>query len=211
MKSDEIRPGKRYDLTEADCIKLYKTIDTLIENTCIDRGYDIEDIKPNTWLYILYIIYNNIFSIHTEIVKSNDLYHYNIDNILKIYDKVYYPLCVQYKQIVSIYSFLRMIGIDYDIFVREYNGNNYDGVTYKKRQLRKKALKDRENTLESAMIACKSNPIKYLAIGNRDFGWNESKLELIPENKPVITLDSIPDLPKIELSDSLQLPDKQEE
>ena len=210
MKSDEIRPGKRYDLTEADCIKLYKSIDTLIENTCIDKGYDIEDIKPNTWLYILYLIYYNIFRLHDELIKDNtNSYYYNIDNVVKIYDSVYYPLCVQYKQIVSIYSFLRMIGIDYDSFLQECNKDGY--VTYNKNSLRKKVLKDRENTLESAMIACKSNPIKYLAIGNRDFGWNESKLELIPENKPIITLESIPDLPQIELSDSLQLPDKQDE
>lgn len=208
MKSDEIRPNKRYNLTESECRKLYHAVETLIDDICIDNGYDKTDINASHWMYILYNIKNNIFNTHREILgyTENNVFQYNIDNLNMLYDYIYYPICIKYKQIISMYAFLKMIGIEYDHLLHSFDRR--DKVTYTGISIRKKVLKDREKTLENAMISCKGNPIRFLAIGNHEFGWNESKLELIPENKPVITLDSIPDLPKIELSENLSLPER---
>lgn len=57
------------------------------------------------------------------------------------------------------------------------------------------------------MLASTHNPVKFLAIGNHEFAWNEAKPERIEEKKPVLSLEDLPELEGIEMSDNLKLPD----
>ena len=92
---------------------------------------------------------------------------------------------------------------DYGIFY-EYNRRL---LSNRLQLIRKKVLCDREISLRNCMLTSNSNPIKYLAIGNHEYAWNETTRPDLVEETPVLSLDDIPDVPQLELSDNFALPD----
>ena len=196
-------------LSTADCKELFTIAENIIDSTCIDCNYKPDSIKPSNWQYILYQIAQNIFTPRPELLRIYDVRQnayngqYIIENINNIYDYVYSPLCDKYTQIKGIYPFFKMLGVDsYEILqVWERTGRKATSTNI---VLRQKVKKEREESLQAAMLSSNQNPVKFLAIGNHEFNWNEANREQIDDVKPVISLD---DIPALESSDSLALPD----
>lgn len=202
-----------YILTPEICMELLQRIETIIQDTCLECGYDIQNIKANNWNYILHQIALKVFNIHPELFRkwnlSNQSYsggNIIADNIELIYDYIYSPLCDKYCQIVGEYPFCKMLAIDGYQLLREWERQGK--VTSKNTVMRQKLLRDREKTLRDNMLASTHNPVKFLAIGNHEFAWNEAKPEKIEDKKPVLSLEDLPELVGVEMSDNLGIPDK---
>ena len=211
LESHSPNTDKPYILTDNDCIKLLHIIDDSIYNICIDNNYDISKLTPNNWAYICYQIGFNIFRLHPYIIKhiNNNNIHTPIipDNIDIIYDSIYKPLCDKYGQIISLDAFIDMIYLKKSRSIFYTNTRSSDTVSNRCKAIRKKIIHDREISLRNCMLTSNSNPIKYLAIGNHEYAWNETIRPDLVEETPVLSLDDIPDVPLLELSDSLTLPD----
>ena len=205
---NEIDIHKPLILSPNDCKKILYRIEEIITDTCNECGYDQLNIKPTNWSYILHRISEDIFEPHPELFRK-----YNpttnsytkgeilLDNLDMIYDRIYKPLCDKYNQITGQYPFCKMLAVDSYNLLKQWD--NYQRVTSNGISIREKIIRDRETSLRDAMLSSNQNPVKYLAIGNHEFAWNESKPEKIEEQKTVISLD---DIPQLELSDNSQLP-----
>ena len=201
-----------YILTPEICMELLQRIETIIQDTCLECGYDIQNIRANNWNYILHQIALKLFSIHPELIRkyNEPLQSYDNgdllpDNMEIIYDLIYAPLCDKYNQIIGQQPFCKMLAINaYGLF-KEWERRGK--VTSKGISFRQKFHKDREQSLRDAMISSPQNPVKFLAIGNHEFAWNEAKPERIEDKKPVLSLEDLPELEGIEMSDNLKLPE----
>ena len=194
-------------LSPDDCIKLLYHIDLLISEICTEKNYDINNIKPTHWNYIIHQIGIKLFSVHPELTKEYNkaLNTYDkgtilIDNLDLLFDYVYSPLCDSYNQLKGIYPFFRMLGLN-DQCVYEWERRSK--VTSKGVSIYQKIIKQSEESLVNNMLSSTGNPVKYIALGNHKYGWTEQEKEQIPEPKQVISLD---DIPQLELSDNSQLP-----
>ena len=209
---DSFRKREPLLLSPDDCKPILYRAEEIIQDTCTECGYDIQNIRPTNWMYILYQIAETIFKPHPELIREFSPYsneytgNYLLDNIETIYDCVYVPLCDKYSQIVSGYSLFAMIGRK-DLYCMPHEWENRGKVTSKNTNLRQKWIHDREISLQNAMLSSNQNPVKYLAIGNHEFAWNESKPEKIEQRKPVLSLSDVPELVENKLSDDLLLPD----
>ena len=205
-----------YYLSDDDCILLLNRVETIIDDVINECNYDKQNLKATHWSYILYQIGFRLFRIYPQIIHNiNPVYYNNYkyrsddlipENIEIIYTLVYRPLCIKYNQIISIDGLCNILWILYDrVF---YPKSKYNGkLSNKMLAIRQKLLTDRENTLRYVMESSNQNPVKYLAIGNHEFAWNVSGKEEVQEEAPVLSLDDIPDVPQLELSDNLALPD----
>ena len=214
-KLDETNKIKPVILSPEDVYKIRNVIDSIVNEIIIDQNYNVSDIKPNEWNFILYTIGCDYFRIHPELIRkynisdnsyNNSDYIYN--NISLIYDFVYKYLCTKYKQMITLEDIQTMLWITNNTMFRNGIGNYNKGIVSKDNiVLRKKIMQDAEVSLKNAMLSSSGNPIKYIAIGNNRFNWSERQKEEIEEINPVLSLDDIPDVPLLELSDSLTLPD----
>ena len=194
-------------LSPDDCIKLLYHIDLLISEICTEKNYDINNIKPTHWNYIIHQIGIKLFSVHPELTrqynKAQNTYNNGnllVDNLDLLFDYVYSPLCDSYNQIKGIVPFSRMLNLSYNAI---NDWDRRDKVTSSNTSLRKKIITASEESLVNAMLSSNQNPVKFIAIGNHKYGWSEQNREYIPEQKTVISLD---DIPQLELSDNSQLP-----
>lgn len=262
------RPGKINVLSDAEIRQIYNRAETIIDDTCMDCGYDKANIKPNQWMYVILRIAEMLFRINPEICRQG-VYRYNKINISAVYDNVYYPLCLKYGQIVSLYSFAKMIDLEESIIINldkrkdidiytlygidqntidlynttDNNNRSIDHIhntidnnvaidysqdntvntdtiervkdtdtierievylRYKDYTVNKRTLKDREYTLRQAMLSSNQNPVKFLAIGNHEYGWQETLVRDMTADKPVLSLQ---DIPRLELSENIGIPD----
>lgn len=202
-----------YILTPEICMELLQRIETIIQDTCLECGYDIQNIRANNWSYILHQVALKIFNIHPELIRKYNipLNSYQkgeliLDNLEILYDSIYVPLSDKYNQIISQYSFCKMLAIDAYNILKEWD--NKGKVTSKGISVRQKIIHDREKSLQNSMLSSNSNPVKYLAIGNHEYAWNEAKPEKIEDKKPVLSLEDLPELVGVEMSDNLGIPDK---
>lgn len=199
-------------LTETDCKALLQRCEEAITDICEECHYDITNIKPINWGYIATRIGQDIFSpIHYVVQmpnasgKSYVNGRYLDENILLLYTQIYRPLCLKYGQIVCSDHFLAMISVESQSIMHmwERRGHLTSGMV----NLHQILVNDRERTLSAAMLSSNHNPVKFLAIGNHEFAWNETKRQKPIENKPVLSLSEVPDLTGIELSNNIALPD----
>lgn len=208
------RSNKRepVSLTETDCKALLQRCEEAITDICEECHYDADHLKPTNWAYITNRIGQEIFTHIPQLIhkynpasQSYKKGEFIDDNLLLIYDKVFYPLCLRYGQIVSAYSFFRFIGTDENGILEQWDRKGK--VTSSGISIRQRLLSDREHTLSNAMLSTNHNPVKFLAIGNHEFAWNESRRQKTIVNRPVLSLSEVPDLTGVELSDNIALPD----
>ena len=200
-------------LTETDCKALLQQCEELITDICTECNYDHDNIKPTNWGYITTRIGQEIFSpIHyivQERTATKNEYHggrYLDDNMLLLYDRVYLPLCMKYGQIVSSNQFFRFLSIESQDISHQWEKRGK--LTPNNVNLRQRLVNDREQTLSAAMLSSGHNPVKFLAIGNHEFGWSETQRAKPIQQRQQIALDDVPELTTgIELSDNRMLPD----
>ena len=198
-------------LTETDCKALLQRCEEAIADICEECRYDITSLKPTNWSYIVNRIGQDIFApIHyiVQMPTEKGTYKggaYLDDNMLLLYDRVYLPLCLKYGQIVSTHAYLRFLSIESQDISHQWETRGK--VTSNSVSIRQRLLSDREQTLSNAMLSSGHNPVKFLAIGNHEFGWNETRRQKTIVNRPVLSLSEVPDLTGIELSNNIALPD----
>ena len=199
------------ELTESDLRVLHDEINQVIIDTCHDKSWPVDDLKPTQWVFCLLQVCNNIFKPRPELIYTynpvNNTYKGNtiiLNNIYNIYT-IYYDLCYEHNKIINVNQFFNMIGLDNSYpYVWENRGKV---VTSNSVSLLKKIQVDAEQSLASVMLGGKDNPVKYLALGNHYYGWNERRQETDTRERRTL---SLAELPKYELekkSDNLQLPD----
>lgn len=209
---DNLRKREPLLLSPDDCKPILYRAEEIIQDTCTECGYNIQEIRPTNWMYILYQIAQSVFVPHPEILREYNIAsrdysgRYLLDNIELLYDRVYVPLCQKYNQILSGYAMFSMLGLR-DVYFISKIWDDRGQVTSNDVTLREKFLRDRERSLQDAMLSSNQNPVKFLAIGNHEFAWNESKPEKIEQRKPVLSLSDVPELVENKLSDDLMLPD----
>ena len=204
---DTILPNQAIELTPKVINDLLSRIETVIEDTCIECGYDQSNIKATNWAYILYQIARQVFSLHPELLFDSPG-KYNIDNFATLYEMIYSPLCDKYGTIKGELPFCKMLGIEYQNLMQEWERRNK--LTKQNINLRQKILSDRKESITNNMINSNTNPIKYLSLLNHEYGFNETRIERVEDSKPVLSLDDIPELPDAtaekELPEKLALP-----
>ena len=198
-------------LTETDCKALLQQCENLITDICEECNYDHDNIKPTNWGYIVSRIGQEIFKpVHYIVQEENTPGQYKggrylDDNMLLLYDNVFLPLCMKYGQIVSTNQFFRFISVEMQMISHEWERRGK--LTSSSINLRQRLTTDREQTLSAAMLSSGHNPVKFLAIGNHEFGWNETQRAKPIQQRQQIALDDVPELTGIELTDNRLLPD----
>ena len=101
-------------------------------------------------------------------------------------------------------QFFKMLGLDNTYpYVWANRGRI---VTSQKVSLLKKIQVDAEQSLASVMLGGKDNPVKYLALGNHYYGWNERRIETDTRERRTLSLEELPKYELEKKSDNLQLP-----
>lgn len=212
-KTEQTRGRKPLNLTPGILADLRQDIDDIIAECCERQGIAVSDIKPTNWLYCINQIRLRIFRQRPELIHEyNDVKHdwsgtISQHNVSVIYD-LYKDLTYTHGMIVSQKSFFDML----DISAGSPKAWHYTGeVTDNGMSLIKTIRRDREESLANAMLSTRDNPVKFLAIGNHEFAWNEKRVEEKPDARRALTLEDLPEY-KIEtrqreLSDKLQIPD----
>ena len=198
------------ELTESDLRVLHDEINQVIIDTCMDKAWPPEDLKPTQWVYCLLQIADRIFKPRPELIRqynvSGNTYDRGnllLDNIYNIYN-IYYNLCYAYNKIINVNQFFKMLGLDNTYpYVWESNGRL---VSSNNLSLLKIIKADAEQSLASVMLGGKDNPVKYLALGNHYYGWNERRIEKDTRERRTLSLEELPKYELEKKSDNLQLP-----
>ena len=212
-KTEQTRGRKPLDLTPGILADLRADIDDIIAECCERQGIAVADIKPTNWLYCINQIRLRIFRQRPELIHEyNDTKHdwsgaISQKNVNIMYE-IYKDLAYTHGMIISQKAFFNMLDMNtgtpyYWIRQGEVSQNNISLI--------KTIRRDREESLTGAMLSTRDNPVKYLAIGNHEFAWNEQKVEEKPDARRALTLADLPeyklDTRQKELSENLGIPD----
>lgn len=212
-KTEQTRGHKPLDLTPGILADLRADIDDIIEECCERQGIAVSDIKPNTWKYCLNQVRLRIFRQRPELIHAyNDAKkdwsgNISLDNVTIIYE-LYKDLAYTHNQIISHKGFFDMLDMGNGTPTKwEMRGK----VSNNGGEISKIIRRDREESLANAMLSTRDNPIKFLAIGNHEFAWNEKRQEEKQDSRRALTLADLPEYKletrQKELSENFGIPD----
>ena len=212
-KTEQTRGRKPLDLTPGILADLRADIDDIIAECCERQGIAVADIKPTNWLYCINQIRLRIFRQRPELIHEyNDTKHdwsgqLSQENVSVMYE-LYKDLVYTHNMIVSQKAFFDMLDMGTGSpWYWEKRGE----VTSRNAGILKTIRQDREESLANAMLSTRDNPVKYLAIGNHEFAWNEKRQEEKQDSRRALTLADLPEYKletrQKELSENLGIPD----
>lgn len=163
-------------------------MDNVIITQANKNNFDLNDIRPLNFIYLLSFIGDNIYKKNPSLLKSNTttsriVYCYDTDKIYMALE-VFIRLCIKYNQYFTLTSFGFYSGID--------NSEIYRLVSAGKCNIPEKILERSEDIL-TAMLTDKSlNPMKILPILNYRHRWSAGILENEMVTKQRVSVESMP-------------------
>ena len=171
-----------YNNIEVTVNNLERLAEDILFDCCEETDTDPTEIPPSIWLYTLLEINEKLFRGNKSMLKKHPAEHdeYNAERVLKAYE-VYKKLCVKHKQQITIKGFSDMTGINTQTIYNWDSDSKYNAIGYgsSSETLSKRALdlaktisRDNEQSLEALLLDKSINPVKPLAILNRNHLWN---------------------------------------
>lgn len=182
----------------------------LVQEYCDKWHFDIENIRPLQFSAVLDHLYLHFFKPNKYLMVLNNYKLYKLDennnmvfnnpicnkydfNIVMYIYNIYKKLCNNYSMIISIDGFSTLTGISEEIIYRWSNGLE-TGATPEQLQFAKIILRDKEKSLESALMDKSVNPIKPIAILNHRYGWSMPGVTRETREAPALTAEQLPNL-----------------
>ena len=198
-----------YNNIEVTVDNLERLAEDILFDCCQETDTDPTEIPPSIWLYTLLEINEKLFRGNKSMLKKHPAEHdeYNAERVLKAYE-VYKKLCVKHKQQITIKGFSDMTGINTQTIYNWDSDSKYNAIGYgsSSETLSKRALDlaktisiDNEQSLEALLLDKSINPVKPLAILNRNHLWNMPGVTRETATKRALSADQLPQLGRSEV------------
>lgn len=193
-----------YNNIEVTVDNLERLAEDILFDCCQETDTDPNEIPPSIWLYTLLEINEKLFRGNKSMLRTfpTGCDEYNAEKVLKAYE-VYKKLCVKHKQQITIKGFSDMTGISTQTIYNWDSDSKYNTVGYgsssispsiKSLDLAKTIRRDNEQSLEALLLDKSINPVKPLAILNRNHLWNMPGVTRETAPKRALSADQLPQL-----------------
>lgn len=204
---------EKVEHTESTIEVFENDIDLYLHQFQEEQGIeDLRTVPQSVWNGALMYINRHVFR-NKEVLKSNDIYNinnndiptnfnsYNYDLVNKVLDYYIY-LCQVNNKEVSIIGFSNLTNIDTDT-INEW-GNDRVKLSSMTTVIYKKLHKMREESLSNKLADGKQNPVGVIAMLNRHYGWASPYTADSNRQRGSLTAAELPKL-GAKLSDNLPL------
>lgn len=134
---------------------------------------------------------NNNYNNQYKNLNNSNCNRYDTDKVNAICDYYIY-LCCMYDKEVSVVGFNNLTGID-DNTIYAW-GNDERTLSKSGKEIYKKLVKYREESLSNKLATANKNPVGILAILNRHYQWNMPGVRDQSQNKQALTAAELPKL-----------------
>ena len=134
---------------------------------------------------------NNNYNNQYKNLNNSNCNRYDIDKVNAICDYYIY-LCCMYDKEISVVGFNNLTGID-DNTIYAW-GNDERTLSKSGKEIYKKLVKYREESLSNKLATANKNPVGILAILNRHYQWNMPGVSREQANKSALTAAELPKL-----------------
>ena len=145
---------------------------------------------------------NNNYNNQYKNLNNSNCNRYDIDKVNAICDYYIY-LCCMYDKEISVVGFNNLTGID-DNTIYAW-GNDERTLSKSGKEIYKKLVKYREESLSNKLATANKNPVGILAILNRHYQWNMPGVRDQSQNKQAL---SAAELPKLGDTGQMQIAEK---
>ena len=134
---------------------------------------------------------NNNYNNQYKNLNNSNCNRYDIDKVNAICDYYIY-LCMIYDKEVSVVGFNNLTGID-DNTIYAW-GHDERSLSKSGKEIYKKLVKYREESLSNKLATANKNPVGILAILNRHYQWNMPGVRDQSQNKQALSAAELPKL-----------------
>lgn len=134
---------------------------------------------------------NNNYNNQYKNLNNSNCNRYDIDKVNAICDYYIY-LCCMYDKEVSVVGFNNLTGID-DNTIYAW-GNDERTLSKSGKEIYKKLVKYREESLSNKLATANKNPVGILAILNRHYQWNMPGVRDQSQGKQALSAAELPKL-----------------
>ena len=145
---------------------------------------------------------NNNYNNQYKNLNNSNCNRYDIDKVNAICDYYIY-LCCMYDKEISVVGFNNLTGID-DNTIYAW-GHDERKLSESGKEVYKKLVKYREESLSNKLATANKNPVGILAILNRHYQWNMPGVRDQSQNKQAL---SAAELPKLGDTGQMQIAEK---
>ena len=145
---------------------------------------------------------NNNYNNQYKNLNNSNCNRYDTDKVNTICDYYIY-LCMIYDKEVSVVGFNNLTGID-DNTINAW-GHDERSLSKSGKEIYKKLVKYREESLSNKLATANKNPVGILAILNRHYQWNMPGVRDQSQNKQAL---SAAELPKLGDTGQMQIAEK---
>lgn len=166
---------------------LRNKIFTMFEEIAKDNGFNLEDIKPRQFNYViceinrLYIQPNNKYLLHGGQVQGN---YYNIQSVNLFYI-LYRDLCNKYSQECKSSLFSKFVNIPLQTLSEWLSTGHSD--------LLKIIHTDNEESLNELLLDKSLNPVKAISVLNYKHNWS-GQIQAQEIQSKALAIDNLPNL-----------------
>lgn len=193
-----------WETLEVTVDNLERIVEDITLDCCLETESNPYDIPPSIWNYTLLTIKERVFENNLDMLKipGSIGQEYDDEKVLRVYE-AYKKLCLKHKQQISVGGFIYMTGISRQVIYNwnadsKYNsisrGSKATGLNKKLIDFAKQISIDNEESLEALLLDHSINPVKPLAILNRNHQWNMPGVTRETAPKQVLTADQLPQL-----------------
>ena len=126
-----------------------------------------------------------------NIPTTNNAYNYELLHAILDY---YIYLCCLYDKEISIMGYSKLTKIDYQLIMEWGNNyNNTNKVSSLSKDIYKRLITEREDSLSNKLSTGNKNPVGILAILNRHYQWNLPGVSK-EQSKQVLSASELPQL-----------------
>lgn len=184
---------------------LERLAEDILFDCCQETDTNLTEIPPSIWLYTLLEINEKLFRGNNSMLRTYPAtgQAHDGDKVLKAYE-VYKKMCVKHKQQISMKGFCDMTGIEPQTiynwntesrYMTVGNGSGKSNVLSQKLfDFAKTISRDNEQSLEALLLDKSINPVKPLAILNRNHLWNMPGVTRETAPKRALSADQLPQL-----------------
>lgn len=173
-------------------LELHRITDFIVNEAC--ELIDIEDLKQCThseFNAVLRAVQMRFFN-NTELYKEPNG-RYIVNNLTRLCN-YYLSLCMKYQKIPSFYDFACMLGLE-QTSAKDVSSN--PALAH----IVKNLSNAREYALKGKLEDMKNSPVAFIAIGNNEYGWQNSG-SMTNNSDNMLTLDDLPELPRLSQRDT---------